>query len=144
MWRVVFDTNLLVSSILVKAGLPAQALQAWRDRRFLLAVSPAIIREIRHTLAYDRIRRKYHLTDEDIDSLVLLLEKDALVVDSAAGSIAAGAVPDDPDDEQILACALAAEADFIVSGDRHLLDSDQFANIPIIPVREFLHRLNTA
>jgi uncharacterized protein len=140
MWRVVFDTNLFVSSILVKKGLPAQALQAWRERRFLLIVSPAIIREIRHTLNYDRIRRKYQLTGEDVDGLTLLLEKDALLV--AGTAAVSGAVPEDADDEQILACAVDGEANFIVSGDRHLLNLGQFAHIPIIPVREFLERLD--
>lgn len=66
MLRVVLDTNVLVSAVLVKAGLPAQALDAWRSRKFLLVTSPALIAETRVTLNYPRIRRKYNLTDEDV------------------------------------------------------------------------------
>ena len=139
MWRVVLDTNLFVSSVLVKSGLPAQALQAWRERKFVLLVSPAIVAEIRHTLNYDRIRRKYRITDEDIGDLILLLEKNGLLVDGLADT--SGVIPDDPDDERILACAIDGQADLIVSGDRHLLDLESYADIPIITARDFLERL---
>jgi uncharacterized protein len=139
MWRVVLDTNLFVSSVLVKSGLPAQALQAWRERKFVLLVSPDIVAEIRHTLNYDRIRRKYRITDEDIGDLILLLEKNGLLVDGLADT--SGVIPDAPDDERILACAIDGQADLIVSGDRHLLDLERCADIPIITVRDFLERL---
>ena len=53
-----------------------------------------------------------------------------------------GAVPDDPDDEIILACAIDGKADLIVSGDRHLLDLDEYRGAPIVTVRDFLNRLS--
>jgi putative PIN family toxin of toxin-antitoxin system len=55
MWRVVFDTNVFVSAVLVKNGLPARALQAWQARQFILLLSPAIIAEIQHTLNYEAL-----------------------------------------------------------------------------------------
>jgi len=141
MLKVVLDTNVFVSSLLVKAGLPAQILDAWRERRYLLIVSPAIIAEIRATLDYPRIRRKYAITDEDVEQLVTLLERDALLVLGDAD--AAGAIPEDPTDEMVLACAVDAHADVIVSGDRHLLDLGSYRSIPILTVRQFLKRLET-
>ena len=141
MLKVVLDTNVFVSSLLVKAGLPAQILDAWRERRYLLIVSPAIIAEIRATLSYPRIRRKYAITDEDVEQLVTLLERDALLVFGDAD--AAGAIPEDPTDEMVLACAVDAQADVIVSGDRHLLDLGSYRSIPILTVRQFLKRLET-
>ena len=141
MLKVVLDTNVFVSSLLVKAGLPAQILDAWRERRYLLIVSPAIIAEIRTTLSYPRIRRKYAITDEDVEQLVTLLERDALLVSGDAD--AAGAIPEDPADEMVLACAVDAQADVIVSGDRHLLDLGSYRSIPILTVRQFLKRLET-
>jgi len=74
MLRVVLDTNQFVSSVLVRQGLPAQVLDAWQRREFLLITSPAIIAEIRAVLSYPRIRRKYPLTNDDVDRLVTLLE----------------------------------------------------------------------
>lgn len=139
MLRVVLDTNQFVSSVLVKQGLPAQVLDAWRRREFLLVTSPLIITEIRSTLNYPRIRRKYPLTDADVERLVALLEQDALV---APGEVdAAGAIPADPADDMVLACAIEGQADFIVSGDHHLLDLGEYMGIPIVTAREFLERL---
>jgi uncharacterized protein len=48
------------------------------------------------------------------------------------------AVPDDPDDNRILECALAADAWFIVSGDRHLLTLRAYQSMSIVSPREFL------
>ena len=138
MLRVFFDTNLFVSSLLVKNGLPAQALDAWRSRRFLLVTSPSIMAEVEATLKYPRIRRKYNITDEDVNSLLELMRTDALVV--PGGADVAGSVPDDPDDEIVLAGAIDG-VDLIISGDRHLLSLKSFRDIPIIPVRELLDRL---
>ena len=138
MLRVFFDTNLFVSSLLVKNGLPAQALDAWRPRRFLLVTSPLIMAEVEATLKYPRIRRKYNITDEDVNSLLELMRTDALVV--PGGADVAGSVPDDPDDEIVLAGAIDG-VDLIISGDRHLLSLKSFRDIPIIPVRELLDRL---
>lgn len=139
MLKAVLDTNVFVSSLLVKAGLPAQVLDAWRDRRYLLVTSPAIIAEIRATLNYPRIRRKYAITDEDVEQLVVLLEQDALVVPGDAD--VAGSIPQDPADEMVLACAVEAQASAIVSSDRHLLDLNVYQDIPILTVRQFLERL---
>lgn len=139
MLKVVLDTNIFVSSLLVKAGLPAQVLDAWRERQYLLIVSPAIIAEIRATLSYSRIRRKYAITDEDVEHLVALLEQDALLVPGDADVV--GSIPEDPADEMVLACAIDAQADVIVSGDRHLVDLSSYRSIPVLTARQFLERL---
>jgi len=139
MLKVVLDTNVFVSSLLVKTGLPAQVLNSWRKRQYLLIISPSIVAEIQATLSYPRIRRKYAVTDQDVEQLVNLLEQDALVVPGKAET--AGAIPQDPTDEMVLACAVEAGADLIVSGDRHLLDLGAYRDIPVLTVREFLERL---
>ena len=139
MLRVVLDTNIFVSSLLVKEGLPAQVLDAWRQRQYLLIISPSIITEIRATLSYPRIRRKYGIMDEDVEQLVALLEQDALLVPGEAN--VAGSIPEDPADEMVLACAIDAQADVIVSGDRHLLEMGPHQAISILTARQFLERL---
>lgn len=139
MLRAVFDTNVLVSSVLLKEGKPAQAVQAWREQRFLLVTSPTLIRELRSTLGYERIRRKYNLRESDVDDVVALLDNDAIIVPGVADVW--GAVLDDPDDDHVLACAVDGKADVIVSGDHHLLDLGMYKNIPIVTVRQFLNLL---
>jgi putative PIN family toxin of toxin-antitoxin system len=140
MLRVVFDTNIFVSKALIPHGQPAQAFTAWRELRCQLLVSPPILAEVRHTLGYARIRRKYAITDEIVDQLIQILVEYAILVEGEADVI--GAVPDDPDDEIILACAIDGKADLIVSGDRHLLDLDEYRGVPIVTVRDFLNRLS--
>jgi len=139
MLRVVLDTNIFVSGLLSRKGAPAQTLAAWRERRFLLVVSPALIAEILTVLSDSILKRKYSLVHEDVTELGHLLEVDALVVPGQAE--VAGSVPTDPDDEIILACALDGEVDFSVSGDHHLLGLGKFRDIPIFTIRQFLERL---
>jgi putative PIN family toxin of toxin-antitoxin system len=140
MLRVVLDTNLFVSSLLVKSGLPAKAIDAWRERKYLLITSPVLIAEIVNTLSYERIRRKYLITDEDVRQLISLLEEDALIV---PGQIEISEVnPNDPDDEQVLICAIEGRADLIVSGDHHLLELEEYKGISIVTARQFLEKLS--
>ncbi len=95
--------------------------------------------ETRATLNYDRIRRKYNLTDDDVEQLLALLQREALLVPGTAD--VTGAIPADPSDEKILACALDGRADLIVSGNLHLLDLGQYRGVSILNVRQFLERL---
>ena len=141
MLRVVLDTDVFVSSLLVKEGSAAQVLDAWRARRYLLILSPDLAAEITGTLRYARIRRRYRITEDDIQALLDLLEADAILVPGTAD--VTGSVPEDPDDEIVLACALEGGADLIVGGDRHLLDQGELRGIEIVTVRMFLERLST-
>jgi predicted nucleic acid-binding protein len=52
------------------------------------------------------------------------------------------AVPDDPDDNHIIACAVEGRADLIVSGDRHLLNLVEYEGIPVIRPTDFLRTVN--
>ncbi len=141
MLRVVLDTNLFVSNLLIKSGLPAQAIDAWRERKYLLITSPALIAEIVKTLSYDRTRRKYLITNDDVTQLISLLEQDALIVPGRTNI--SGVIPDDPDDEQVLACAIEGQADLIASGDHHLLELEEYKGISIVTVRQSLEKLSS-
>ena len=139
MLKVVLDTNIFVSSLLSKAGRPAMVIDAWRASRYLLVTSPSIISEIKRVVEAPSIRKKYCLGRDRIARLILLLEKDTIVVPGL--STVAGAIPKDPTDETFLSAALDAKADLIVSGDRHLLDLGEYKGVPILTVRQFLELL---
>ena len=139
MLKVVLDTNIFVSSLLSKAGRPAMAIDAWRPSRYLLVTSPSIISEIKRVVEAPSIRKKYGLGRDPIARLILLLEKDTIVVPGL--STVAGAIPKDPTDEMFLSAALDAKADLNVSGDRHLLDLGEYKGVPILTVRQFLELL---
>jgi len=142
MLKVVLDTNIFVSSLLVKVGLPAQILNAWRERKLILAVSSSIIAEIHAILSYTHIRRKYEVSKEEIDELITLLEQDSLLVHSNTKII--NAIAKDPSDDKVLVCATEAKVDFIVSGDRHLLDLGIYQGIPILTARQFIEQFQNS
>jgi putative PIN family toxin of toxin-antitoxin system len=138
--RVVVDTNLFVSSLLNRKGAPARVIDAWRDRKYLLVASEAIIMEIGRVLRSPGIQSKYSILDQDIEALLALLTQEALVV--AGQAQVSGVVPDDPQDEIFLACALDGKADLIISGNKHLLNLREYRNIPILTASQFLEELN--
>jgi putative PIN family toxin of toxin-antitoxin system len=137
--RVVLDTNVFVSSLLSTEGPPAQLLNAWREGRYMLFTSAQIIAEIVEVLESPRISKKYLIQQKDVENLVDLLKTDAVLVPGQAA--VKGSVPRDPRDEMFLACAIDANADCIVSGDRHLLDLQSYRDIPILTVKEFAEKL---
>jgi uncharacterized protein len=137
--RVVLDTNVFVSSLLSTEGTPAQLLNAWREGRYMLVTSPAVIAEVVEVLESPRISKKYLIRHQDVENLVDVLKTDAVLVPGEAG--VKGSVPRDPRDEMFLACAIDANADCIVSGDRHLLDLETYRGIPILTVNEFAEEL---
>jgi hypothetical protein len=139
--RVVLDTNVFVSSLLSTEGTPAQVLNAWREGRYMLVTSPAIIAEIVEVLESPRISKKYLIQHEDVENLVDLLKTDAVLVPGEG--VVKGSMPRDPRDEMFLACAIDANADCIVSGDRHLLDLQTYRSIPVLTVNEFAEKLDT-
>jgi predicted nucleic acid-binding protein len=112
--------------------VPFDCLGAWANGKCVAFVSPALIAEYHETIEYLRIefpeRRFVPWSDMLTESAALVFPTDR----------AAGATPD-PHDEMILECTLAAEADFIVSGDKkHLLKLRRFREIPLISPAEFL------
>lgn len=139
MLKVVLDTNVFVSGLLTKSGRPAMVIDAWRAGQYLLVTSGPIISEIQRVLQAPKIRKKYAIGGKQIENLIRLLENDAIVVPGL--SPVSGTIPEDPTDEMFLAAALDAKADIIVSGDRHLLDLDQYEGIPVSTVRQFLELL---
>lgn len=139
MLRVVIDTTVIFSGILSHKGAPAELLNAWRERRFLLLCSSAIVAEVRAAAQYPHIRDKYHLSDDEIEQMMTLLEHDALLV--AGDADVAGGIPDDSKDEMFLACGLDGQADVTMSGNHHLLDLESYRDIPIMIARQFLEQL---
>lgn len=132
--KAVFDTNVVASASFWR-GAPFDCVTAWAQGRCEAAVSPELLAEYHETVEELRLEypdRKYVAWTEALTEaaeLVFPVER------------AAGATPD-RDDEMILECALAAGADFIVSGDKkHLLALRQFQGIPIVSPAEFLRRL---
>ena len=116
--RVVLDTNQHISAIIRPKGHPAQIVQLWRIGLIELAISPFILEEFEIVVHRPRIQQRYNLSDADITEYLEVLRTFTVIV---SGTVTVDAVPDDPDDNIIIACAIESEADAIVSGDQHLL-----------------------
>ncbi len=134
MMRVVFDTNVVASASFWR-GTPFDCLAAWANGRCEAVVSPALLAEYHETIEELRLEypaRKFVAWADALAESATL----AFPMERASGATI------DPDDEMILECALAAEADCIVTGDKkHLLPLRQFRDIPIVNPADFLRRL---
>jgi uncharacterized protein len=130
--RVVLDTNVVVSGFLW-GGVPRQLLQAAREKKLQLYTSTALLLELSDTLGRAKFARKLAAAQLSIDQLV---ERYALLTTVVHPVAIASTILDDPDDDQVLACALAARAELIVSGDRHLLDLKEHQGVRIVRVAE--------
>jgi len=135
---VVPDTNIFVSGTILSYGVPFEILRSWQRQEFILVTSEAIISEIQRVLRYPRIRNQYSVTEEDIRRLMTSLHRDAIVT---LGSYEVRGVPSDPDDDKFLACALEAQADYIVTGDPDLLSLKYYHGVNIINPKDFLENL---
>jgi len=129
MIRVVADTNIFISALMF-GGVPGSFLDLASLGTFLLVTSPVLLDELD-----EKLRLKFELSPTDADIVRSRLEATAQIV-SAMESLAI--IKDDPDDDRVLECAVAGHADYIVSGDRHLLKLGSYDSIPILTVRQFL------
>ena len=138
--RVVLDTNIVVSA-LVWGGTPDRLIQAAIDGEIDLLTSPALMDELRDVLARPHVVTRLEQNRSTVAQALALYERLALQVSPLATP---RIVVDDVDDDHVLACALAAGADLIVSGDKkHLLPLGSYQAIPIVTAAEALQRIST-
>ena len=137
--RIVLDTNILIGALITKGTPPDSLYQAWLKGEIELVTSTAQLAEVAAVLARPRLRR--YLDADEAAAIVENLDARAVVLD---------APPDvnlspDPKDNPILAAAIAAKADLIVSGDKkHMLALGEVKGIPIVTARDALGRLGNA
>jgi putative PIN family toxin of toxin-antitoxin system len=136
--KVVLDTNNLVSAQINKKGASHELSNLWQQNKIILYTSPFQLAEFEAVLKYKRIKRKYRLTNQKIKLIVSILKKYARVLYPRE---APKIINKDSDDNQILAIAVEAKADFIISGDKHLLALKKFHTIPVLSAKAFLARL---
>ena len=134
MHRVVIDTNVLISGIIQRSGFPFKVVKLWEDEALVLITSPATIEEAGRVLNYPKIRKKYKLTDDDIKCSITNLLRYSIIVDDPPEI---NAIKEDPEDNKILAAAVAGKADYIISGDAHLLTLKSFRGIEIVTPKGF-------
>lgn len=135
MIRVVLDTNVVVSALLW-GGKPRLILEAARVKRLELVTMRELTSELWDVILRDKFEKpvnrqkasRARLVEDGYLQVVTLIESVPIVP----------IVFDDPDDDAVIACAVAADADYIVTGDEHLLSMGEYQGITICTVDDFV------
>lgn len=137
--RLVLDTNTALSGLLW-GGTPGRLIDAALLQRVELAASAALLAELQGVLSREKFARQLArrglLVGDVFDGY------SALVV-IVTPALIAPTITSDPADDQVLAAALTAQADLIVSGDAHLLDLKCFQGIEIVAAAEAIERIGS-
>jgi len=136
MLRIVLDSSVFVSAFLAKTGAAARVLDMALTDHVHLVVSEMIIAETgKVLLTYDRIRQRYIYTDDDAQGFCAKLgEAFTLLI----GCPPLTGVCRDPNDDMVLACALAAQAAYLVTRDKDLLVLQCYEGVAIVSPEAFL------
>lgn len=127
--RVVFDTNVIVSAIGF-GGRPLDALLQAFDQNVQLVASEGTLAELERVFAYEHLP---FTTYEQVQYPAIIRLEAAVVEPNMSLDVVR-----DSDDDKFIECAVAGDADYIVSGDKDLREVESYHNIEIITAAEFL------
>jgi putative PIN family toxin of toxin-antitoxin system len=137
--RLVLDTNIVVAGLLWN-GPPRRLLEAAIAGEVELFSSPVLLDELAHTLGYSKFAARI---DSFGTSIAALVAQYTALVSLVAPASVPRVVANDADDDHVIAAAVAARAELIVTGDRkHLLPIGSHQGIAIVTAREVIDRLD--
>lgn len=137
--RIVLDTNVVVSALLW-GGTPFKLFQAAANGDIILYTSPALLAELSEILTRKHLADRLAKQQSSLDQILRLYEK--LTV-SVTPPTVPRVVPNDADDDQVIAAALAARASIITTGDTDLLILHPFQEIKILTAADTLTQIHT-
>jgi uncharacterized protein len=138
--RAVLDTNVVISATLIRDGIEDRILRAWQRGAFDVVLSPQIIDEMGRALSYETFRKARWMAEEEIVALLQSLAEESLLV---PGKVRL-AVSRDREDNKFLEAAIEARAQYVVTGDKDLLDLKTYRQIRIVRPAAFLKILRRA
>lgn len=134
--RVVLDTGILIAALITADTPPDQVYQAWRKKRFTLITSAWQLEEFRRASRYERVKK--FLKPTEAGNLVNGLKQHASVLTE----LPEVDLSRDPQDNPVIAMAIAGRADYLVTGDRRgLLSLKRVGSTRIVTAAEFLKTL---
>lgn len=131
--KVVIDTNVFISAFGWDGKTEAVLLMMER-RRIVNCITSAIYAELQKVVAYPKLKFSPAL---QVNILEFVFAWSCFVQPNETIAV----ITDDPDDNKFLACAVAARAAFIISGDPHLLNLGSFRGIPVVTPGQFLEQM---
>ena len=135
MLKIVPDTNVLISAV-ISQGCEYELLKLAKLGKISLFISYDILWEFEEVIK----RSKFGFSTEQITNALKQIEDTCQIVEP---TIKLDVVKRDKDDNKVIETAVEGEADYIVSGDKDLLDLKAYKGIRIINAREFLEVYNT-
>lgn len=137
--RVVLDTNTLVSGVISPGGPPRRLLDGARAQAFELCSSATLLAELLDVLSRGKFATRLAQAGLTPQGIVGELRRLAYM---AAPQAVPRVIENDADDDHVLACAVAGQADLIVSGDRHLHGlGGQYQGIPIVTATQAIQQI---
>ncbi|MBM4307139.1 MAG: putative toxin-antitoxin system toxin component, PIN family [Deltaproteobacteria bacterium] len=130
--KVVFDTNIFISALVIPGSRAEEAYLHCLRGEFILYSSVAILTE-----TAKKLREKFGWEENNITRFLKAITRVGNVIKTHPHL---HVLVDEPDN-RILECGVAAEADIIVTGDKHLLSLKNYQNISVIPLSHFLELL---
>lgn len=135
MIRTVVDTNVIVSSLISPLGNEAQILDAVQRGRITPCLCWSILEEYADVLA----RPKFQFSKGNIEGLLGLLRAKGIMFEPNPSP----GVSPDPGDDDFIACAVAGDAEFIVTGNKRDFPAKSCGEMKVVSARELLDYLNT-
>ena len=136
--RAVLDTNVIVSGLLWRDN-PRRVLDCARDGIIEIFTSAELLEELEDVLSREKFAARLEAANVTVSELIAGYSALATVVEAKTIE---PVILADPDDDAVLACALMAQCEIIVSGDRHLLDLKDYKEIRILKASEVLLELS--
>jgi len=128
--KIVVDTNIIISAFLF-SGLPNKLFKEIIDEKHHLFLSHDILNELLHVLS----REKFKLSESQIKQFYEeLINITNIVYPQKKLRI----VNEDPSDDMLFECAIEANAQFIITGNKHVLKLKKYKNIQVISAKEFM------
>ncbi len=136
---MVLDTNVLISAAFgIPGSIPDKILQFLKSQKFILIISPSILEEIEDVINREAIIRRTKMSLKEREQFINNLIDIAFIV---SGNLNLKVVKDDPDDDKFIVAAVEGYAQYIISGDKHLLNIKSYQGIKILSPKNFVRLL---
>lgn len=139
MIKAVVDTNILISALITKRlSSPSQVYNFIKSENFLLVTSSTILEELEDVISREEIVKLHQKTPKQIKEILKEIVETSYIV---PGLVSVEVVKEDPDDDKFLAAAIEGRADYVVSGDKPLLNIKEYHGIKIVSPTDFINLL---
>ncbi len=131
--KVVIDTNIIISFFCFPGGIIKELVEKALNLQFMIIISDEIIDEFEKV-----VERKFSQLSNDLWQFLKFIKNNFIIINPVKKI---NAVKVDPTDNKIIECAVAADVDYIISGDKHLLNIKEIKGIKILTPAEFFKKI---